>query len=75
MEMWLSIVGFLVVVAIIVTIMTKKLSTMVALSVIPLVGAILVGGAADIPAYLTRIKLYSEQQFPRQCRHLILLNM
>ena len=35
MEMWLSIVGFLVVVAIIVTIMTKKLSTMVALSVIP----------------------------------------
>ena len=31
MEMWLSIVGFLVVVAIIVTIMTKKLSTMVAL--------------------------------------------
>ena len=53
MEMWLSIVGFLVVVAIIVTIMTKKLSTMVALSVIPLVGAILVGGAADIPAYLT----------------------
>ena len=50
MEMWLSIVGFLVVVAIIVTIMTKKLSTMVALSVIPLVGAILVGGAADIPA-------------------------
>ena len=44
MEMWLSIVGFLVVVAIIVTIMTKKLSTMVALSVIPLVGAILVGG-------------------------------
>lgn len=38
MEMWLSIVGFLVVVAIIVTIMTKKLSTMVALSVIPLVG-------------------------------------
>ena len=31
MEMWLSIVGFLVVVAIIVTIMTKKLSTIVAL--------------------------------------------
>ena len=42
MEIWLSIVGFLVVIAIIVSIMTKKLSTMVALSVIPLIGAILV---------------------------------
>ena len=32
MELWLSIVGFLVVIGIIVSIMTKKLSTMVALS-------------------------------------------
>ena len=37
MELWLSIVGFLVVIGIIVSIMTKKLSTMVALSVIPLI--------------------------------------
>ena len=42
MEMWLSIVGFLVVVAIIVTIMTKKLSTMVALSVTPLAATLLI---------------------------------
>ena len=52
MEIWLSIVGFLVVIAIIVSIMTKKLSTMVALSVIPLIGAILVGQFASIPAFL-----------------------
>lgn len=52
MELWLSIVGFLVVIGIIVSIMTKKLSTMVALSVIPLIGAILVGQFTSIPAYL-----------------------
>ena len=52
MEIWLSIVGFLVVIAIIASIMTKKLSTMVALSVIPLIGAILVGEFANIPAFL-----------------------
>ena len=49
MELWLSIVGFLVVIGIIVSIMTKKLSTMVALSVIPLIGAILVGQFTSIP--------------------------
>ena len=53
MEIWLSIVGFLVVVAIIASIMTKKLSTMVALSIIPLIGAILVGQVTSIPAFLT----------------------
>ena len=52
MEIWLSIVGFLVVIGIIVSIMTKKLSTMVALSLIPLIGAILVGQFTSIPAYL-----------------------
>ena len=52
MELWLSIVGFLVVIGIIVSIMTKKLYTMVALSVIPLIGAILVGQFTSIPAYL-----------------------
>lgn len=53
MELWLSIVGFLVVIGIIVSIMSKKLSTMVALSLIPLVGAILVGKFSSIPDYLT----------------------
>ena len=52
MEPWLSIVGFLVVIGIIVSIMTQKLSAMVALSVIPLIGAILVGQFTSIPAYL-----------------------
>jgi len=50
--MWLSIVGFLVVIGIIAAIMSKKLSTMVALTLIPIVGAILVGQFTSIPAYL-----------------------
>lgn len=53
MELWLSIVGFLVVIGIIVSIMSKKLSTMVALSVIPLIGAVLVGEFSSIPDFLS----------------------
>ncbi len=51
-EIWLSIVGFLVVIGIIYCIMSKKLTTMVALSLIPLAGAILVGHFSDIPSYV-----------------------
>ncbi|MCR4671867.1 MAG: citrate:proton symporter [Lachnospiraceae bacterium] len=50
MDVWLSIVGFLVVFAIIFSIMSKKLTTMIALAVIPLIGAILVGQFQNIPA-------------------------
>lgn len=69
MELWFSVVGFLVVIAIIVSIMTKKLSTMVALSVIPLIGAILVGQFASIPAFHS-----GRQQGGCQRRYVLLCN-
>ncbi len=52
-QTWLSIVGFLVVFGIIFAIMSKRLTTVIALAVIPLIGAILVGKFNEIPAYMS----------------------
>jgi len=49
-QTWLSIIGFITVFAIIFSIMSKKLTTMIALAVIPLIAAILVGQFKEIPA-------------------------
>ncbi len=49
METWLSICGFLIVIAIVAGIISKKVTPVVALSVFPLIGAILAGQVTQIP--------------------------
>lgn len=49
MDIWLSVCGFLIIIAIVAGIMTKKVTPMIALAVFPLIGAILAGKFMEIP--------------------------
>ena len=53
METWLSICGFLIVIAIVAGIISKKVTPVVALAVFPLIGAILAGQFTQIPSMVS----------------------